>query len=320
MKIKSANTFLLLALFCASFLSYAQDDSLTLLKDDDDNLIKFENHYFEALKYKAIGNYTRAIIELEICQQLFSDDVAVDFEFSKNYFALNKLLESELYIEKPLKTDPDNFWFLVQAKKVYLKQFNYAKAIEIQQKIILQKPALSEDLVLIYIQANEPEKAKKLIDDLSSKGITSSKLRHYQLVLTKNNQSKKVDKTIVTNETFNLDQLKKGYKSNKEFRVLKEILTQELEVNNFDEIYNYSSDGLELFPAQSYVYLMNGKALINQKKYTEAIDVLINGLDFLIDDTAQEKEFYQDLIFCFSAIVDEKSTEKYQKKLNKLTE
>ena len=177
MIIKSANTFLLLALFCVSFLSYGQDDGLTLLEDDDDKLIKFENHYFEALKYKAIGNYTRAITELEKCQQLFADDVAVDFEFSKNYFALNKYLEAELYIEKSLKADTDNYWFLVQAKKVYLKQFDYTNAIEIQQKIILQKPAHSEDLVLIYIQANEREKAQELIDELASQGISSSKLR-----------------------------------------------------------------------------------------------------------------------------------------------
>ena len=53
---KSANTFLLLALFCASFLSYAQDDGLTLLKDDDDELIKFENHYLWVNSYGLVGH------------------------------------------------------------------------------------------------------------------------------------------------------------------------------------------------------------------------------------------------------------------------
>lgn len=320
MKIKSANTFLLLALFCASFLSYGQDDGLTLLKDDDDNLIKFENHYFEALKYKAIGNYTRAITELEKCQQLFKDDVAVDFEFSKNYFALNKLLEAELYIEKSLKSEPDNFWFLEQAKKVYLKQFNYLKAIEVQQKIILQKPTLSEDLVLIYIQANERVKAQKLIDDLGLRGITSSKLKHYQKVITRGSESNPPKNKTLSKNTGSLTELKKGYTSNKNFKILKEILSLEFDNSNFEEVYKHSSEGLELFPAQPYVYLMNGKALINQKKYTEAIDVLINGLDFLIDDTAQEKEFYQNLILCYTKISDEKSVDEYQKKLNKLNE
>ncbi|PCI10193.1 MAG: hypothetical protein COB73_03860 [Flavobacteriaceae bacterium] len=318
MKIKSANTFLLLALFCASFLSYSQDDGLTLLKDDDDKLIKFENHYFEALKYKAIGNYTRAITELEICQQLFKDDVAVDFEFSKNYFALNKYLEAALYIEKSLKSEPENFWFLVQAKKVYLKQFNYTKAIAIQQKMIKQKPVLADDLVLIYIQANEQEKARNLLDDLTSQGITSSKLRHYQKIVDKRKVVKKPKKKAVSEDVGNLVELKKVYESNKDFKILKEVLSQEFAANNFDEIYNYSLEGLELFPAQPYVYLMYGKALINQKKYNKAIDVLESGLDFLIDDITQEKEFYQDLILCYTAISDEKLVNKYQQKLNNL--
>ena len=315
---KSANTFLILALFYASFLSYAQDDGLTLLKDDDDKLIKFENHYFEALKYKAIGNYTRAIIELEKCQQLYADDLAVDFEFSKNYLALNKLLEAQLYIEKSLTEDPKNIWFLVQAKKVYLKQFNYTKAIEIQQEIILQKPAFREDLVLIYIQANERSKAQSLINELILLGVTSSKLRHYQKVIANNKESNKVNKDSITIEIKDIDGLKKKYVSNKDFKILKEILTQEFGSTNFDEVYKYSSEGLELFPAQPYVYLMNGSALINQKKYNKAIDVLVNGLDFLIDDTKLEREFYQELIVCYKAISDEISVGKYQEMLNKL--
>lgn len=317
---KSANTLLLLALFCASFLSFGQDEGLTLLEDDDGKLIKFENHYFEALKYKAIGNYTRAITELEKCQQLFADDVAVDFEFSKNYFALDKYLEAQLYIEKSLTTDSENFWFLIQAKKVYLKQFNYTKAIEIQQKIILQKPSLSEDLVLIYIQANERKLAQELIDKLTLKGISSSRLRHYQSVLSKNNQLKKIDDKVVVNDSSSLSQLKIDYKSNKDFKILKEVLFQEFNNTNFEEVYKYSVEGMELFPAQAYVYLMNGSALANQKKYTEAIDVLVSGLDFLIDDTEQEKEFYRELIVCYKAISDKKLVEKYQLRLKKLNE
>ncbi|MDC9721617.1 MAG: hypothetical protein PSN34_02430 [Urechidicola sp.] len=317
---KSANTFLLLALFCASFLSYGQDEGLTLLEDDDDKLIKFENHYFEALKYKAIGNYTRAITELEKCQQLFADDTAIDFEFSKNYFALNKYLEAQLYIEKSLDSDPENFWFLEQAKKVYLKQFNYAKAIDTQQKIILQKPSLSEDLVLIYIQANKREKAQELIDELSSQGITSSKLKFYQSILIENIQLKKLDNSIEAYIIVGLDEIKKSYASKKEFKNLREILLREFNNTNFEEVYKYSVEGIELFPAQSYVYLMNGSALANQKKYTEAIDVLVSGLDFLIDDAEQEKEFYRELIVCYKAISDEKSVEKYQQKLKKLNE
>ena len=198
---RSTNTVLFLILFCVSFLSHAQDDGLLFLKDADDNHIKFENHFFEALKYKAIGNHTWAITELEKSQQLFSDEVAVDFELSKNYFALGKLNETELYIEKALQVESTNFWLLSHAKKIYLRQFNYTKAIEVQQKMIMQKPALSEDLVLIYIKANQREKAQKLIDDLAEEGITSSKFKRYQNVIS--NYKKTEKKSLVKNNTVN---------------------------------------------------------------------------------------------------------------------
>ena len=90
MKKRSANIFIFLIVLCTSFLSFSQnDDGLQILEDSDDILIKFENHFFEALKYKAIGNYSRAITELEKCQQLFPDDESVDFEFSKNIPTFN---------------------------------------------------------------------------------------------------------------------------------------------------------------------------------------------------------------------------------------
>ena len=313
---KNANTFLLIALFCVSFLSYAQDDGMVLLEDADDKLIKFENHYFEALKYKAIGNYTRAITELEKCQQLFTDDVAIDFEFSKNYFALNKYLEAELYIEKSLKSEPENFWFLVQAKKVYLKQFNYTKAIDVQQKIIKQKPALTDDLVLIYIQANEREKARKLIDKLTAEGRTSFKLKGYQKVLSKYNPPKN---SIAVKTTGDVHQLKKIYASNKDFKILKEILVQDFVLNNFDELYKYSSEGLELFPAQPLVYLMNGRTFIAKKKHKKAISIFIEGLDFLMENPQQEIEFYKELVVCYRVIGEDKLAETYENKIEKLS-
>ena len=108
MKLKNANIILMIAFFCVSAMSFSQvDEGLTLLEDSDDDRILFENHFFEALKYKAIGNFSRAIIELEKCQQLFSHDDSIEFELSKNHLALNHLTEAALYIEKAMYSKPN---------------------------------------------------------------------------------------------------------------------------------------------------------------------------------------------------------------------
>ncbi len=302
MNTRSANIFFFLIVLCTSFLSFSQDDDgLIILEDSDDTLIKFENHYFEALKYKAIGNYTRAITELEKCQQLFPDDKSVDFEFSKNYFLLNQFLPAELYIAKALKAEPENYWYLEQAKQIYLKQYNYQKAIEVQQKLVFQNPLVTEDLVLIYMQATESEKAQNLIDELESEGITSPKLRHYkETIAKKNNDRIFIDQKLRVVKNNNLEDLKKTFEENKQFDILKEILTQDLANENYENLLNYSEQGLELFPAQPFVYLMSARALMHQKKYNEAIDVLNLGIDFVIDDLT-EADFYSSLASCYEA-------------------
>ncbi|PHR70073.1 MAG: hypothetical protein COA67_08850 [Lutibacter sp.] len=300
-------------------MSYSQDDdSMILLKDDESKLIKFENHYFEALKYKAIGNYTRAITELEKCQQLFSDDKSVVFEFSKNYFFLNKFVEAELYIQNALEKDSENYWFLEHAKKVSLKQFNYERAIEFQKKMVLKKPEKTEDLVLIYIQARKYKEAQRIIDELTSKKITSSKLEHYQETILRLLDQKTIKEKVNNTNNLSLEALKKSFEDNQQYTILKEILTQEITNNNFDILLNYSNKGLELFPAQPLNYLVNAKTLIHTKKYNEAIGVLNNGIDFVVDDTNLEIDFYEQLIICFEALNQGKEAKKYLDKVNRL--
>ncbi len=311
----------LLVLLCTTLLSFSQDDdSMTLLKDADDNLIKFENHYFEALKYKAIGNYTRAITELEKCQQLFSDNTAVAFELSKNNLLVNKLEEARLYIEKAMQQDANNIWLFEHAKKIYLKQFNYSKATAVQQKIVTINPKKKEDLILIYLQANKYKEADKLIKELEDSHQVSSRISRYKTVIA--NHFKRKSKIEIeevkptTNQT--LDELKRTFDNDKQFSVLKNILEQELANANFENLLLYSNKGLDLFPAQPFIYLTNAKALIWKKKYTEAIDVLNNGIDFVIDDISLETDFYKQLISCYQATNNTEQVQKYEKKVTKL--
>lgn len=301
MNIKSANILLVVALFCASFLSFSQDEGMLLLKDSDDNRIKFESHFYDALKYKAIGNYTRAITELEKCQQIVTDDVSIDFEFSKNYFLLNKYESAALYIEKALKIETNNYWYLVQAKKVYLKQFDYSKAISVQKKMIILRPHLKEDLVLVYILANDRESAQNLLDELNSKGIRSSKLRNYQRALS-NYKNRNTITKVVSIKDISIEKLKESYKSKKQFDVLKAILLFEFSNGNNKELLNFSDQGMELFPAQPLVYLMYGRSLNILKKYNEAIDVLNNGIDFIVEDKFIEADFYEELAISYEGL------------------
>ena len=57
---------------------------------------------------------------------------------------------------------------------------------------------------------------------------------------------------------------------------------------------------------------MNGKALISKGKYKDAIDVLISGIDFVIDDSEMMVQCYQQLTIGYEAIGKNKKAENYR--------
>ena len=92
-----------------SIFSYAQQPTVNI---NEEKNLQFQTHFFEALKQTAIKNYGKAIEQLEKCNQLDSNSVAVDFEFSKNYLLLKKYFEADIFIEKALEIEPQNMHLL----------------------------------------------------------------------------------------------------------------------------------------------------------------------------------------------------------------
>ncbi|MCK5815954.1 MAG: hypothetical protein KAH07_08420 [Flavobacteriaceae bacterium] len=311
---RSANIFLALALFCVSMVGFSQaDEGVQLLKDSDDKLILFENHFFEALKYKAIGNFSRAITELEKCQQLFPNDDSIEFELAKNHFLLDHFTEAQLYIEKALKSKPENYWYLNKAKAVYLKTHNYEQAINIQNKMIELRPETKEDLVLVYILSNQNNKAQLVINELEKDGITSRKLRNYQKAIKKRNNINTGKSTGDVSDLLLVD-LKSSYENQKEFKMLSLIMKQEYGDEHFEELRKYSDESLELFPAQPLGYLMKGRGFNVSKEYNLAIDVLNEGLDFIVEDGILAAKFHDQIALSFEGLHQVNKAKKARKK------
>ena len=78
------------------------------------------------------------------------------------------------------------------------------------KKIIDQKPNKKEDLVLVYILANQRKKAQKVLDELNADGITSGKLQNYARALSSSKKTKKVQKTTPLNG-MSISELKKSF-------------------------------------------------------------------------------------------------------------
>lgn len=326
MKTKFLFGLFFMGILTISNVLYAQEmglqEILTGKKDtrEEEKNLKFQTYFFEALKQKAINNYSKAVESLESCYAIDSTSKAVEFEFSKNYLALKKYFEAEIFIDKALKQDPENLYLLAHKVSIYKAQRDFENAIIIQKDIIEINPKYSDGLVLLYLQNKNYEEAEVLIQDIENKALATTKIKGYKRYI--ENRKKSLDKPkkkpVVKANSDDISSLKRQYETKKDFNVLRQILNLELKSEEFELLYEDSKESLELFPSQPFLYQINGLALNKLTKYNEAIAVLSIGIDFVIEDNEMEASFYEQLSIAYEGLKDTSKALIYKQKADKL--
>ena len=304
-----------LALFSFLFflfsINISAQDSIPAKKDlTEEAELKFQQFFFKALSEKSIGNYQKAIENLESCNQILRNDVTVFFEFSKNYLFLNNTLVAKEYIKRSLAKDASNIWMLKHLVKICQKEKNYKEAINIQQKIALINPKERELLVRLFVMNRQYKEAFSLLNILEKENTLSSYLKSLKLNL----ENRKGIVLVEKEKPSDLSSLITQFKTNKSYEFLKQILNKSTSIN---DLLKFSEEGIELFPAQPNVYLVRGKALNNKKDYKKALATLKNGIDFVIEDN-MEIDFYMEIVKAYKGLGNTKDKEKYQQKVKKL--
>ena len=308
---------LILFLFFCKVIAFAQDSIPASEEITHKNNLDFQENFFKAITYKAINNFQKAIGNLETCNELKPKNIAVLFELSKNHYQLKRFIEAINYSEEALSIEPENVWILEHLVKIYKSNNDFRNAIAIQKKLTLKNPKKKQDLVFLYIQSGQVDSAKIVLNELKSEKLLNARLRFIQKNLNKKpklkpkNTQRIGEKTELSNEN-----LESEFNNNKSYANLKRML-EKLNSNNNGKLLAYSNEGLVLFPAQPFVYLMNARALNKNKNYKKAILSLQNGIDFVIDNPIMENRFYNEFIISYRGLGDRKNEEKYRKKLSK---
>lgn len=290
-----------------------------IIETSEQKDLEFQTHFFEALKQTAINNYSKAIESLELSSGIYPTNVAVNFEFSKNYFALKKFNEASIFLEKAIEKEPANRFLLAHKVAILKAQQLFAKAIEIQNELVNINPKYKEDLVQLYIQNQQIDVAEKLISELEKSGGISSKIAGLkEFILQKRMVTEPTKKDVNTIVNSDLNSLKSEFSSKKEYKILLEILKQEIALNQFDLVVEDCKNGLELFPAQPYLYKTYALALNKLEKYNDAIAVLSIGIDFVFDDPTMEANFYEQFAISYTGLKKNAEAEKYKQKELKL--
>jgi tetratricopeptide (TPR) repeat protein len=309
--IKSTLIVFSLLFFLFSVNSYSQD-SIALPKDlNEEKELKFQQYFFKALAEKSIRNFQKAIENLESCNQILPNDVAVFFEFSKNYFALHQIELAKEYIDRALAKDPENYWMLQHLVAVLQSSNSYTEAIETQIKLVAQKPKnvhQKEALTKLYLRNNQPEKALETVNIITEQNGSTVYLRDLKTALEKRKSRFKKEE-----EPKQLSSFEARYDFDKTYPSLVRLLKNS---ENEAVLLKYSKQGIQRFPAQPYVYLVQGKILNNQKAYKNALFILKSGIDFVIEDE-MEQDFIKEIAKSYKGLGNLKEEKKYLKKLNK---
>lgn len=102
------------------------------------------------------------------------------------------------------------------------------------------------------------------------------------------------------------------------FNVLKNIVLIHIDLKEFDIAKTKSEAAILKYPAQPLFYLTNGVALNSLNLPKEAITILQSGLDWILDDTAMEADFYVQLANAYKTLLNSAKAKLYMDKANAL--
>lgn len=291
-------------------------DALKLLdKLDDEYGITPERDRLRNEVYKATGQKKKQIENLK-------DRVADNPNDEENYLKLiyrysenNEKEKAYKTAEKLLETHPESQIVHLALYKFYLDDNKPDKAVE-SMKIVIQSPQINPKSKLMvlsdfvkFVDTN-PDYEEDLVDATAiltdnESPETFNELAQYYLK--KGNKEKA------------LKYFEEGYKRDpNNFTVLKNVLLLQIDMKAYEKARSNVEEALTRYPAQPILYLIHGVALNQLKKGKEASETLEMGLDFVIEDSKMEKDFYNQLSIAYNLLNNTSKAKTFSDKAKQL--
>lgn len=236
--------------------------------------------------YLKLKNEKLALKELEIAKQKNPKDVRIISTEIDYYFDTKQDDKAFKIMEELVDADPTNGNARKLLGDYYLKTNQLEKGIE-QYQLAIKCDLSIDDRMMMAIKLFDLQAPNSVMDELSSYilEIFPENIKAYTFrgdYLQRTNQPKKA-----------LDVYLKGIEYDKsKYLIWQEILLIEYELQDFTRLNSDTKRCLEFFPAIPNVYLLAGLSANQLKKYDEAIEHLINGIDFVMQDDQLLAEFH----------------------------
>ncbi|MBG44685.1 MAG: hypothetical protein CL530_12035 [Aequorivita sp.] len=260
--------------------------------------------------YRATGNTEGAIEDLE---QKIDNNPKNEKEYLNLIFLYSEQGNKEKAFEAAknlLKNNPKSELVHLALYKFYLDEGNATEAIK-SMKIVFTSEEVDKETqykvlgdFIQFVNENpqyETELAEIVNQFSVENGRVYEKLGDYYA--TKN---RKEDA---------LNAYEKGIVQDPDnYNLLKNTLLFQIDFKKYEAAVKLSSEGLEIFPAQALLYLLNGVANNGLQQSEAAIESLEIGLDFILEDPKMERDFYEQLSLAYRTKGDTQKAKMYAEK------
>ncbi len=281
------------------------------------------------------GKYNDAIVTLNNIEKKIGLTEEISVQKEKTYIKLGDIDRAANEIQKLIDNFPDELRYQVMLADLYMANEHTEKAFEVYKNILEKDPSnpyAHLSLYDFYKSKNENKKASEHIKkafaspdlDIDSKvrillsyySATESenklKKEAFELnkILIKTHPTEAKAYTIYADFLYREKKLE-GAKENylkaieydsSKFAIWSQLLFIESELQDNEAMLRDSKAALEIFPNQSIFYFFYGASNIQKKNYSEAIEYLTIGKDYVLDNPSLLAQFYANLGDAYNGI------------------
>lgn len=290
-------------------------------------LIPFDEDYKEDLAnlYILTQQYDKALVQLDELDQIWGESDIRNALRAQIYRATGNTEGAIENLEQKIDNNPKNEKEYLNLIFLYSEQGNKEKAFEAAKNLLKNNPKSELVHLALYKfyldEGNAPEAIKSMKIVFASEEVdkeTQYKVLGDFIQFVNENPEYETDLAEIVNQ-FSIEngrvyeKLGDYYaaKNRKEdalnayekgivqdpdnYNLLKNTLLFQIDFKKYEAAAKLSSEGLEIFPAQALLYLLNGVANNGLQKSEAAIESLEIGLDFILEDPKMERDFYEQL-------------------------
>lgn len=309
-------------------------------------LIPFDEDYKEDLAnlYILTQQYDKALVQLDELDQVWGESDIRNALRAQIYRATGNTEGAIENLEQKIDNNPKNEKEYLNLIFLYSEQGNKEKAFEAAKNLLKNNPKSELVHLALYKfyldEGNASEAIKSIKIVFASEEVdkeTKYKVLGDFIQFVNENPQYETDLAEIVNQfsvengrvyeklgdyyaakNQNEDALnayEKGIaKDPDNYNLLKNTLLFQIDFKKYEAAAKLSAEGLEIFPAQALLYLLNGVANNGLQKSDAAIESLETGLDFVFENPKMERDFYEQLSLAYTAKGDSKKGKMYADK------